>query len=439
MGQGGWKVSKPSLSFSRAGLPLASQRPVSPAHAQDWGLSLCLILYCLPLEQTHTCWGLPGILLCLFLMGWWMSLCLTVVWSCIYPGQFPISALLSSYRKTSESCMGEKSIWNHRDLLREGESFKFPKGASFCITHPVLTSCFIRECWTIPGHGSLSSAGCEEWITMGVNRLYKTQLVARGWREPSTSTHDSQGTTAPSLEFIRNKHGCSRCDYNPFHGFLLLTQCSGKNSTSIFYLSRGSLDIPPPCILPDLALSSCLKAELLEEPHCPAVGRLPAGHSGTSPKELLTTWTCWMPRARLPTLSSCFCLNLPKLGCHRDAFLKQRGSTRFTKVLLCSLGHLCSWSLCRDATCSMMAQRFETLRTLWFASGADEAPTLARSHAATCKQHVFGTSSLPPLPYSIKMPHACCVTDLQTCGHSAILIFLYLPSAISELRGKELQ
>lgn len=79
----------------------------------------------LPQEKwLHTCWGLPSTLLCLFLVRWWMSMCQTVVWSCIHLEQLPISALLPSYRKTRESCMGKKSIWNHRDLLQEGESFK---------------------------------------------------------------------------------------------------------------------------------------------------------------------------------------------------------------------------------------------------------------------------------------------------------------------------
>lgn len=56
---------------------------------------------------------------------WWADGCqlCEVVWSLIHLGQFPISALLLSYRKTRESCMGGKSIWNHRVLLEEGESF----------------------------------------------------------------------------------------------------------------------------------------------------------------------------------------------------------------------------------------------------------------------------------------------------------------------------
>lgn len=132
----------------------------------------------------------------------------------------------------------------------------------------------------------------------------------------------------------------------------------GRIQLGFFTSAEGVQISPPHCILSDLALSSCLRTELLEKPHCPAVGRCllaTVGHLQRSYDS--SAWTCWM----LSTLSICFCLNLPKLMCHRDAFLKWRGSTRFTRVLLCSLGHLCSWSLCRDAIHSMMAQSSGTL------------------------------------------------------------------------------
>lgn len=60
----------------------------------------------------------------------------------------------------------------------------------------------------------------------------------------------------------------------------------GRIEPAFFTSTEGVQTSPTPCILPDLALSSCLKAALWEEPHRPAVDRLSAGHSGTSPKEL---------------------------------------------------------------------------------------------------------------------------------------------------------
>lgn len=148
-----------------------------------------------------------------------------------------------------------------------------------------------------------------------------------------------------------------------------------------------------------------------------------------------------MPGARLSTLSSSFCLYLPKLRCHRDAVLKRRGSTEFSRVLSCSLEHLSNSSCCRDATSPPRWHRvLKPSECHEFASRANEAPT--RRSLACCYLQMTGLwllAPLPPLLCSIKMPCSCCVTDFQTCGRSAILIFLYLPSAISQLHGTGLQ
>lgn len=152
---------------------------------------------------------------------------------------------------------------------------------------------------------------------------------------------------------------------------------------------------------------------------------------------------CWMPGARLSTLSTCFSLHLPKLRCHRDVLLKGRGSTRFTRVPSCSLERLCSLTWCRDATTPPPPRLHRALKPSEhsaLASGANEAPTcrsLVCCYLQTARLRLL--ASLPPLLCGTEMPCACCGTDFQTCGRSAILIFLYLPAAVSQLRGTGLQ
>lgn len=152
-------------------------------------------------------------------------------------------------------------------------------------------------------------------------------------------------------------------------------------------------------------------------------------------------WTCWMPGARLSTLSTCFCLNLPKLRCHRDDLLKGRGSTGFTRMPVVQPGALVlPESLQRCHHLPKLRRVLKPSEHCAFASGANEALTccsLVCCYLQTARLWLL--ASLPPLLCGIKMPCACCVTDFQTSGRSAILIFSYLPAAVSQLRGTGLQ